>query len=90
MKTTADILNAAADLLEQPGAWTQGEIKYGAIVDAILQAAGPGFNITRACNALRSVIQDAIVCFECAPGRTQAEVVAALRAAARLAQEGGA
>ena len=109
MADVAGTLNAAADLLEKPGAWTQGE--YGLDEDGYgltgvhqlqsravclctvgaLAVAGNAASIryaeeeADAVHALASVLGISVgrvAAWNDAPGRTQAEVVAALREAA--------
>jgi len=108
----AEILNRAADLLEKPGAWTQGAYARDAlgvgvqsvfempadagcfcIAGAVARAGGP----ERMWGALIPVIDllgleraDEAVQWNDDPRRTQAEVVAALREAARKASEASA
>lgn len=106
-KTVADILTAAADLIEPEGAWTQGEwwltarakptktARYAAcmcVEGAIAKAAGIAPARVYAHPAGAAFV-DAIIPFEWdipewndAPERTQAEAVAALRAAADKAR----
>lgn len=110
-KSVKEILNAAADLLERPGAWTQGdyarddvglgigefseiEIEKGGfepacfcMIGAVNRARGSDLDASL-WGALRRPIWDVlgeqnIADWNDAPGRTQAEVVAALRAAAK-------
>lgn len=94
------VLLSAADLLEQPGAWTQNMLSatkrgyaIGAMEDnaacwcamgAIFREARGAGDLTRpAYDALADVIGHGhIPSWNDAPERTQAEVVAALRAAA--------
>lgn len=100
-KSVADILNAAADLIEPEGRWTQGEWKRERIdtdecawcaEGAIALAAGIGcFYMVRDSEpyrAFRNSLPKRQDPFEWndAPGRTQAEVVTALRAAAEKAR----
>lgn len=96
-QTPADVLNAAADLLEKPGAWTQGAWKRGksgrevriyspfAVSFSVLGAidhVGGGFN--SAIHALKHLIGWDIHLqdWNDQSERTQAEVVAKLREAA--------
>jgi hypothetical protein len=96
-----EVLNAAADLLERPGAWTQGSLarqengraigpleksaKCWCVSGAILRA-----EVGRRCGDAWDRFDDYtlrrgylhMADFNDAPGRTQAEVVAALREAA--------
>lgn len=112
-KTVPEVLNAAADLLERPGAWTQGDYarddmglgigdyteeereKGGfepvcfCTIGAINHARGRDPD-TALWGDLRRPIWDVlgetnIADWNDAPGRTQAEVVAALREAAAKA-----
>lgn len=92
MSAVADVLNGAAELIERDG-WVQGRFADGArrcasqaIYDATL--AGPG--TVRVFHEARDVFAEDIAAdttwaWNDAAGRTQAEVVAALRAAAERA-----
>lgn len=104
-QTVADVLDAAADLLEKPKAWTQfatarasNRKPVSAVSDkavcfcaggAIVRAAG---GVSQASNALRTLLfslpEGSIADFNDEKGRTQSEVVAALRAAATSARQG--
>lgn len=110
-KTVADILAAAADLIEPEGAWTQGtsyrdadgDIRDGGgpevvcrcvagavneVCDWSFDGAVPAFRLLEAHVGVSDIAR-----WNDAPERTQAEVVAALRAAsekARTAAETGA
>ncbi len=109
-KSPAEVLGAAADLLESPGAWTQGQCARGEDkswpnpedeeatcwcgVGATMRIAyfvyGLGSPVEGAAiNALHayagSLGYRSFGAFNDAPERTQAEVVAALREAARQA-----
>ncbi len=105
MTTPTEVLEAAADLLEKPGAWTQGcfarnaegrkvdmwslEASCFCVSAAIQKSEGPrrfgawdrfdGYIRQR---GFRHMAE-----FNDAPGRTQAEVVAALRQASRRGGE---
>jgi len=104
-KTVADILTAAADLIEPEGRWTTGAfartVKGRVIgsseapatcwcaVGAVYRSAYPhgSYRVYRALELL----SDTVGCYHIggwndAPERTQAEVVAALRAAAEKAR----
>lgn len=104
----SEVLNKAADLLEKPGAWTQmafarnaegeetglSQYRGQAVCWCILGAtwAVAGDDSRDADDELRRFIGDDINCWNDAPGRTQAEVVEALRQAALRAaatQEAG-
>lgn len=104
-KSVSEILNAAADLLEQPGAWTQGTLarnETGAKVENESPAAcsfcvlGAIYKVAPDNRAARRAIDAFEVNIGClgatvwndVEGRTQAEVVAALRAAAKQAEGG--
>lgn len=107
-QTVADVLDAAADLLEKPGAWTQGAYargKTGRKVTtrraAVCFCAIGAMSVAAGCDpavegepweadvALRKAIGDTqIADWNDTPGRTQDEVVAALRAAATSARQG--
>lgn len=113
VKTVADILTAAADLIEPEGRWTQGHTardRDGRVVpcDArnafcycaigALWRAGGLARLTEARTALAQALgyhadkynrwrgKAPVPCWNDAPERTQAEVVAALRAAAEKAR----
>lgn len=108
MKGVTDVLNAAADLLEKPGAWTQGAASrdvfgnpdgdaeiwpdavcwcvWGAILNVTGETSIVGANqrTKSAAEALeRHIGTNDVTTWNDASGRTQAEVVAALREAAR-------
>lgn len=108
-QTVADVLDAAADLLEKPGAWTteacarseEGQRIEWDSPDAVCFCALGA--IFRESMLLQTQALDAddhfgrylggknwqtISRFNDAPGRTQSEVVAALRAAATSARQG--
>ena len=89
MSAVADVLNGAADLIERDG-WTRlvevnsdgAHCTYGAM------KAQPGFDMSAVVwlqNFLSSHGPSSIVGWNDHPGRTKAEVVAALRAAAERA-----
>jgi hypothetical protein len=91
MSAVADVLNGAADLIERDG-WCQSRylLETGErCADGAIAVAGNGHHggvrsVARL--ALRSAIGgESVVIWNDAPGRTKAEVVAALRAAAELA-----
>lgn len=100
METVSEILNAAADLLEKPGAWTTGDYARGddcfCALGAICEIEGqvkPRGNVvvekeeSDASRAFALFVMGEpepyhVARWNDAPGRTQAEVVAALRAAA--------
>lgn len=104
-KTVADILTAAADLIERPGGWTQGVFARDAngcnagwrqenaecfcVSGALSRVGGhPEFNLAwQAFNSwtMRRGFPH-LAKWNDAPERTQAEVVAALRAAAKKAR----
>lgn len=114
-KTVADILAAAADLIEPEGAWTQSEFMRDptGIVSSEDEPLLPDANcwcalgaIAQVCDlnpweswaghpadaamwALAGVVGRSVAGWNDAPGRTQAEVVAALREAAAKAAEAG-
>lgn len=112
--TVAEVLERAADLLEKPGAWTQGGAgrdRRGYLVqarniDRAVCFCGVGA-VWKAVGAPFEEVKDWVI-YECfppmnkavnrsncfghwndTPGRTQAEVVAALRSAAVIAAGGG-
>lgn len=105
-QTVADVLDAAADLIEPEGAWGQGAFARGSQGQPI----GP-FSPYATCFCLRGALvrvgainaraenspatlalgfnsSSRLVSWNDAPGRTQSEVVAALRAAATSARQG--
>ncbi len=89
-KQVADVLNGAADLLERDG-WCQKRGRIGPKRDVATAVVDAAVESWRAANQafpwLREVIgQDGVTIWQDAPGRTQAEVVAALRAAAERAR----
>ena len=108
--SVSEVLAAAADLLEKPGAWTQGAMARVGLISVgpldtrqgqptcrcaeaaiiwthyhrTLKQGWPGLG--RCLDALRSIIGTRFVtAWNDAPERTQAEVVDALRQAARQA-----
>lgn len=90
--SVSEVLAAAADLLEKPGAWTQGAWINGDCMcaeAAIGMAAGityfPNVSVCEPALAFAGFVGDFIPVWNDAPGRTQAEVVDALRQAARQA-----
>ena len=103
-ETVAEVLNRAADLLEKPGAWTQGafaltadgkELVYGNnLSKAVCYCVnGALFKVGTERQALdaQEILRDRLDVkgtpyWNDAPGRTQAEVVQALRAAASQAE----
>ena len=105
-QTVADVLDAAATRIEQPGAWTQdayakradGSTTTTTADDAVCWCAvgaigsvagGLGEPIVAlATDFLCEALETSIADFNDAPGRTQSEVVAALRAAATSARQG--
>lgn len=90
MSEVADILNRAADLIEPEGAWCQGsgtkvtggQVALCALI-AISRASGSGPSMWTACGSFAEFCGGPISEWQDAPERTQAEVVAALRAAAQ-------
>lgn len=104
-KSPAEVLEAAADLLENPGAWTQGAharnaagapMLLGSRLDAVCWCALGALDRVSPTNALWDASVQAlkgvvghIPGFNDAANRTQAEVVAALREAARQASRRG-
>ena len=115
MATVSEILTKAADLLEKPGAWTQGDYARNYVgegySDYIADRADEGGTFEPVCfctigalNHVRGKEADAALWGELrnpvvsvvgeiniadwndTPGRTQAEVVAALRTAASQAE----
>ncbi|RYG90143.1 MAG: hypothetical protein EON59_00755 [Alphaproteobacteria bacterium] len=110
LKTVAEVLDAAADLIEPEGAWTKGAFArdisgkdtslFGyrgkavcwCLLGATQEAAGDdddGVADHFFAQFLGAAAQDGLACWNDAPERTQAEVVAKLREAAELARQGG-
>lgn len=104
----ATVLNAAADLIEPEGCWTQGAYArhengnpIGPMEDnatcwclsGAIQRIDKGSQFSRAWETFDTFVRrrghDHIAAFNDAPGRTQTEVVAALRKAAQRAKEAG-
>jgi hypothetical protein len=98
--SVATILRQAADLITPPGTWTQHYMAKSAKGNSVragsrsavcwcamgaIKRAGNGSDY-EGWSALRDHLQCAVVAFNDARGRTQAEVVAALRAAADKAE----
>jgi len=96
--TIAEVLEKAADLLEPEGRWTQHA--YGRwngsgyscwCMFGAIDAIASDYKIGAQCNnVVDRVVGQGLVDWNDAPGRTQPEVVAALRRAAALAREQGA
>lgn len=92
-QSVADILDKAADLIEPEGAWMQGD--YGGhhlgcycALGAIRAVGGYAHDINPAAYILQQVVPAKFAHeWNDAPERTQAEVVAKLREAAKLARE---
>lgn len=98
--SVAEVLSAAAALIEPDGCWTQGAASRDAsggmgaaankavcwcLFGAISRVAGVRTWLeTDAFEAVRQVVGDAFIPWNDAPDRKQAEVVAALRKAADL------
>ena len=107
--TVAEVLNAAADLLERPNAWAQWIWAKGANGQPVwvgndekavcwcIEGAFERIVGHRDFYQLRFAARDAFsaangdspIAYNDAPGRTQSEVVAALRRAAQQATAGG-
>jgi hypothetical protein len=92
--SVAEVLDAAADLIEPEGAWTQGE--WGSdgcwCLDGALMAAKGSCQTWPELEAVRNAIGpecETAIGWNDAPERTQAEVVAKLREAAAKAKEQG-
>ena len=87
--TTAQVLRAAADLIEKPGAWKQHGGNYRTTfcaAEAIgVAGGGPLPEVAAANRFVATMLGRSIVSWNDAPKRTQAEVVSALRKAADLA-----
>jgi hypothetical protein len=103
--SVADVLDGAADLLEKPGAWTQGVLARHANGNPIdpsepnascwcalgaITRIDDGPKIRAASDAVGRLTTHGITYFNDMPGRTQAEVIAKLREAAALSRAGGA
>ena len=100
----SDALAKAADLIEPPGAWTQGTFARDAHGEPTT-SSGPRATCWCASGAIRRItpgrldrrqardyldkVVGTITLFNDALGRTQAEVVAALREASNLAEKEG-
>ena len=106
-QTVADVLDAAADLLEKPKGWTQKtsardfkgrEVPASSpsatcfcVMGAIARVVGDNSSVrqSEARDRLRPLLPTFYISdWNDAPGRTQSEVVAALRAAATSARQG--
>lgn len=100
-QTVADVLDAAADLLEKPGAWGQGNYQprsgclctLGAISMVAVGhvPAAWGSSSARLATAAAKTLfpsLSGVANWNDEEGRTQSEVVAALRAAATSARQG--
>lgn len=94
----SEILNAAADLITPEGAWGQGNFVkrvngkncYCAVGAIEAMPSGASRNLRTACEAVYAIIKaPSITGWNDHPDRTQAEVIDALRKAAKLAQEAG-
>ena len=96
------VLSAAADLIEPPGAWTQGVVArnaygrccYGYSRQAVCWCASAAISRVDHGSSLAhykfsDFLGESIPIWNDAPGRTQAEVVQALRAAALKASAEG-
>lgn len=96
-QTVADVLDAAADLLEKPGAWTQGEWwscndddEQCFCVRGAIRWCGVGINSEmdqKIAEAMGFRAPHLLARWNDEKGRTQSEVVAALRAAATSARQ---
>ena len=86
MTAVADVLNGAADLIERRG-WAQGYSPLRCCALTAILRAADGVSTYDAERALKAEIAPArvITWWNDEPGRTKAEVVAALRAAAENA-----
>jgi len=88
----ADVLNGAADLIERDG-WTKGRYadEFGYCIAGAIDVAAGCFDeqLTQEALQARRAVADVVARnprkWNDAPGRTKAEVVAALRAAATRA-----
>jgi len=92
--TESDVLERAADLLEEFG-WCQGKAgskeegefcMFGALITAQDDVKGPHRGVYKATRCLDDLGGGNFIDWNDAPGRTKAEVVAALRAAAQKAR----
>lgn len=105
-ETVAAVLERAADLIELEGRWTRKEMardrngRYAeprspkavcwCMAGAAHHVAGDTMSAIIAVNQMRRVTLGSVSLWNDTPGRTQAEVVTALRTAARLAKTTGA
>lgn len=92
--TVADVLERAADLIEPEGAWIQGVFQSEdgcshCLHSAVMEQADDFLKMKAATQALGFNYSEEVWVWNDAPGRTQAEVVAKLREAARSAREQG-
>lgn len=97
--TTAEILNAAADLCER--GWTQGDFAVNAdgrvsapwdksavawcVIGAVRSCTKDAWDVTNAIALLHGYVGQNVSAWNDTPGRTQAEVVETLRKAAESA-----
>lgn len=90
MSAVADVLNGAADLIEREG-WVQGHYytPAGRCIDGALSAVGANRSTKTICQTWHYLSKvtgsHSTISGTTPPGRTKAEVVAALRAAAEKA-----
>lgn len=91
-QTLAEVLDAAANLIEPEGAWTQHEWGHDGcycLDGALMAAKGTGYTFPEL-DLIREVTgAESAIHWNDADHRTQAEVVAKLREAAELARERG-
>lgn len=103
--SVADVLERAADLIEPEGCWTQGSFARDAAGERIFSrdkraqcwcmfgaivVVGNAQKINEITDLFLDNFNKAPIAFNDTPGRTQAEVVSALRRAATLARQGDA
>lgn len=92
----SEVLDAAANLIEPEGAWCQGQFHNGlshCMAGAILLSGGRVFGAEYGFVSRVAILtfgpHSSLAHFNDAHGRTQAEVVSALRQAAELARSEG-
>jgi hypothetical protein len=88
----SQVLSEAGDLLEKPGAWGQGDWEADGCfcIDGALMHVKGDYDTYNELEVLREAIGcEGVIWWNDAEGRTQEEVVDALRRAAALAKEQG-
>lgn len=93
MALASQVLARAAERLDRPGAWCQGRPRAGGAICAVIAIADAtpvDLNWAAMMDVVHRAIGDvSLTEFNDEPGRTQDEVVAALRAASELARSEG-